>query len=266
MASLAVLTFAETASACHTCQQTPCVAPAYQCVTEMVPYIEYKTVKRVEFETVYETIMVKVPDTTYVERQRCVNKPVWDTNYVQREVSFCKPISETTMVTQQYTVCKPVSTTRQVTEYCMQPSTSLVTVPVTQKTCGHEVVCGCQTVALTTYTPVPVVKDVVVTTMVTECLTKQVPVTTTHFVRETKVETVPIRTCRMVQEIITERVPFTTFHCEPKVVERKIPHKVCETVAVTCYKPVKRMVPVVYAPAPAPVAVPSTQAAASTQS
>ncbi len=122
MASLAVLTFTEAASACHTCQQTPCVAPAYQCVTEMVPYTEYKKVKRVEFETVSETIMVKVADTTYVERQRCVNKPVWDTHYVQREVSFCKPIHETTMVTQQYTVCKPVSTTHQVTEYCMQPN------------------------------------------------------------------------------------------------------------------------------------------------
>ncbi len=104
--------------------------------------------------------------------------------------------------------------------------------------------------------------------MVTEWLTKQVPVTTmTHFVRETKVETVPIRTCRMVQEIITEpRTGHDLSTCEPKVVERKIPHKVCETVAVTCYKPVKRLVPVVYAPAPAPVAAPSTQAAASTQS
>lgn len=272
MAALAVATFEGTASACHTCQKTPCVLapvaqlPAYECVTEMVPYTVYKQRRRLEYETVTETIMVKVPTTTYVERQRCVKKPVWDTHYVQREVSFCRPVHETTMVNQQYTVCKPVSTTQQVTEYCMQPSTSLVTVPVTAKKCGHTVACGCQTVEQTTYTPVPVVKDVVVTQMVPETLTRQVPVTTTHFVRETKVETVPIRTCRIVPEIVTDRIPITTFHCEPKVVTRQIPHPVCETVAETCYRPVKRMVPITYVPAPAPAPAPSTQAPSSQQS
>jgi YTV len=270
MAALAVATFEGTASACHTCQKTPCVLapvalPAYQCVTEMVPYTVYKQRKRIEFETVTETIMVKVPDTTYVERQRCVKKPVWDTQYVQRQVSFCRPVSETTIVDQQYTVCKPVSTTRQVTEYCMQPSTSLVTVPVVAKKCGHVVACGCQTVAQTTYTPVPVVKDVVETHLVSETLTRKVPVSTTHLVRETKVETVPIRTCRIVPEIVTDRIPVTTFHCEPKTITRQIPHPVCETVAETCYRAVKRMVPVVYAPAPAPAPAPSSQAASSQQ-
>ena len=115
-ATLAVLAVAEAASACQTCHQTPCVVapvclPAYQCVTEMVPYTVYKQRKRIEFETVTETIMVKVADTQYIERQRCVNKPVWDTQYVQRDVYFCRPIHETIMVDQQYTVCKPVSQT-----------------------------------------------------------------------------------------------------------------------------------------------------------
>jgi hypothetical protein len=269
MAFLAVLAFAGMASACTTCHQTPCVvAPAYQCVITMVPYTVYKPHVRIEFETVTETIMVKVADTTYVERQRCVNKPVWDTHYVQREVSFCKPVHETTMVTQQYTIYKPVSTTHQVTEYCMKPTSTLVSVPVYEKKCGHVVACGCQTVEQITYTPVPVVKDVVTTQLVPECVTKQIPVTTTHFVPETKIETVPIRTCRLVPEIVTDRIPVVSFHCEPKVVTRQIPHKVCETIAVTCYQPVKTMVPVVCAPAPAPVAAPapSTQAAPTTQS
>jgi hypothetical protein len=273
MAALAVVAFEGTASACHTCQKTPCVlvapvcapAPTYQCVTEMVPYTVYKQHKRIEFQTVTETIMVKVPTTTYVERQRCVNRPVWDTQYVQREVSFCRPVSETNTVTQQYTVCKPVSTTRQVTEYCMQPTTTMVSVPVYAKKCGHTVACGCQTVAQTCYTPVPVVRDVVETHMVAETMTRQVPVMTTHMVRETKVETVPIRTCRIVQEIITDRIPVTSFHCEPKTITRQIPYPVCETVAVTCYRPVKTMVPIIYAPAPAPAPAPSTQAATSQQ-
>ena len=147
----------------------------------------------------------------------------------------------------------------------MQPSTTLVTVPVTQKKCGHTVACGCATVAQTCYTPVPVVRDVVETHMVAETMTRQLPVTTTHMVRETKIETVPIRTCRIVPEIVTDRIPVTTFHCEPKVVTRQIPRPVCETVAETCYKPVKRMVPVIYAPAPAPAPAPSTQAASSQQ-
>jgi hypothetical protein len=275
MAALVVLGFAETASACHTCRKTPCVlapvaAPSYQCVTEMVPYTVYKQRKRIELETISETIMVRVADTTYVERQRVVCKPVWDTTYIQRVVSFCRPVHETTVVNQQYTVCKPVSTTRQVTEYCMQPTTSLVTVPVAQK-CGHcgkvKPACGCQVVAQTTYTPVPVVRDVVETHMVAELMTRQVPVTTTHMVRESKVETIPIRNCRIVREVVTDKIPVTTFHCEPKTVTRQIPHAVCETVAETCYRPVSKMVPILYAPSPAPqlAPAPSVQAATSQQ-
>jgi hypothetical protein len=264
MAGMAVVLLAESASACHSCKQTPCVmvapAPAYQCVTEMVPYTVYKQIKKVAYHEVTETIMTRVPETTYVERQRVVCKPVWDTQYVQRQVTICKPVHQTTMVTQQYTVCKPVSTSHQVVEYCMQPTTTYATVPVTQKCglCGKmKPACGCQVVAQTCYTPIPVTRTVVQTTMVPEVMTKQVPVTTTTLVPETKVETIPIKTCRMVQEVVTEKVPFTTFHCVPKTIVKKIPYKYCETVAVTCYKPVKTMVPIVYAPAPTMQAMPA---------
>lgn len=269
MTVVALSIFAEAASACHTCRKNPCVmvaapvvAPAYQCVTEMVPQTSYRPVKRVEYETVSETIMARVATTTYVERQRLVCKPVYDTQYVQREVISCRPVRETTYVNQQYTVCRPVSTTRQVTEYAMQASTSYVNIAVATPKCGHcgkvKPTCVCQTVAQTTYTPVPVVKDVVVTQMVPETLTRQVPVTTVHMVSETKVVNVPIRSCRMVQEVVTDRIPVTSFHCEAKVVTRRIPHTICETVAVTTYHPVKRMVPIVYAPAPTPVSSPQS--------
>ena len=274
-ALMVVAAFAGSASACHKCKQTPCVMvaaplPAYQCVTEMVPYTVYKPVKHMEFREVTETIMTRVAETTYIERQRMVCKPVWETSSVQRMVSFCKPVSETSMVTQQYTVCKPVHSTRQVTEYVMQPSTTLVTVPVASKCglCGKvKSVCGCQTVAQTCYTPVPVVRNVVVTQMVPELQTRQVPVTTTHFVQETKVETVPVRTCRMVSELVTDKIPVTTFHCVPKTITRRIPYPVCETVAVTCYKAVKHMVPIVYAPVATPQVAPiaTEQAAPSKQ-
>jgi hypothetical protein len=274
MAFTAVVIFAESAAACHSCKQTPCVvaalAPAYQCVTEQVPYTVYKKVRRTEYRPVTETIMTRVADTTYVERQRVVCRPVWDTTYVQRQVIVCKPVSETTMVEQQYIVCKPVSTTRQIIEYCMQPSTMLVTVPIAPKCglCGHpKPTCGCQVVAQTTYTPVPVTRSIVETQYVREAMTRQIPVTTTHFVREAKIENIPIRSCRMVQEVVTEKVPYTTFHCEPKTITRQIPYPVCEIVAVTCYRTVKTMVPVVYAPVATPQAAPvaSQQAAPSKQ-
>ncbi len=232
MASVAVLTFSEAATACHTCHKTPCVlapapAPAYQCVTEMVPYTVYRQRTRTEFRPVTETIMVRVPETTYVERQRTICKPVWDTTYEQRVVNVCRPVTETTVVNQEIAICKPVTTTRQVTEYCMQPTTTLVTVPVAQK-CGHcgkvKPSCTCQVVAQTCYTPVPVVRDVVETQMVREVEVRPIKVFTTHIEREQKVVNVPIRHCRMVQEVVTERIPHTTFHCEPKTITRQVPY------------------------------------------
>ena len=71
----------------------------------------------------------------------------------------------------------------------------------------------------------------------------------------------------MVQEVVTDRIPITRFHCVPKQITRQVPYPVCETVAVTCYRPVTRMVPIVYAaPAPAPTSqaapAPSDQATA----
>lgn len=266
-AAVALILVPGTASACHQCRRTPCVlapapAPAVRCVTEMVPTTTYRTRTRTEYRPVTETILVKKADTTFVERQRVVCKPVFDTTYVQRTVSFCRPVHQTSFVQQSATVCRPVSTTRQVVEYTYQPSTSLVNVPVAAHGCGHcgkpKVACGCVTVARTCYTAVPVVRDVVETRMVAEVQHRQVPVTLTRMVRETRVENVPVRHRRMVQEVVTDRIPVTTFHCEPRQVTRQVPYPVCETVAETCYRPVTRMVPVAYA---APVAYPVPQSA-----
>ena len=268
LAVMAVALTSQTASACHMCKQNPCVMPqpAYQCVTEMVPYTVYKTKWHTEYETCTKTVMVREPVTNYVERQRVVCKPVYDTIEVPRQRVVCKPIHETDYVTQTYTVCKPVQTTQQVTSYCMQPTTQLVTVPTGHK-CGlcHKDPCGCKTVACTTYTRVPVVKDVVCTTMVPETHTRQVPITRTRYVQEVVNDVQKITKCRMVQEVVTQKVPCVTWTCVPKTVTKQIPHRVCEQVAVTCYKPVTRMVPCTYASAPAVEATPSMQAAPSGQ-
>jgi hypothetical protein len=255
-----------TAEACHTCRQTPCVLapamPAYQCVTEMVPYTVTRPHVRTEFQEVTETIMVREVDVTYVERQRQVCRPVVDVTYVPRQVNVCRPVSETTTVTRNVTVCRPETTTRQVTDYYLQPTTQLVTVPVAApRTCGHcgkvAPACGCATVAQTCYTPVPYTRDVQVTRMVPEVQTRQVPVTTTHLVRETVTKDVPVRTCRIVTETVTDRIPICTPRMVPKTVTRRIPYPVCEMVTETCYRPVTRMVPVVPA-ATAAVAAPQT--------
>jgi hypothetical protein len=269
-ASLAVaaglLMAVETASACSTCHRNPCVAvapqPAYQCVTEMVPYTVYKKQWRTEYDTVSKTVMTRIPVTNYVERQRVVCKTVCDTIDVPRQRVVCKPIHETDYVTQNFTVCKPVQTTQQVTEYCMQPSTQYVTVPVGHKCIlHHKPACGeCKTVAQTTYTKVPVVKDVVVTQMVPETQTRQVPVTRTRYVQEVVNEVQKVTQRRQVQEVVTDRVPVVTWTCEPRTVTKQVPRKVCEQVAVTCYKPVKRVVPVTYA-APVEYAAPAQYAA-----
>ena len=275
---LTVLT-SGTASACHRCRQTPCViappAPRVECVTDMVPYTVMKTRTRTDYQPVTETVMTRVPETTFTERQRVVCKPVFDTTTVQKRIVVRKPVFDTEYVTQNVTTCRPVSETHQVTEICMQPSTTYVTVPVTMKvksghcgSCGKsEVICGCETVAQTCYTPVPVVRDVTTTRMVRETSTRQVPVTHCRMVCEEKLIEVPVTHCRMVQEVVTDKVPHTTWHCEPKQVTRMVPVPVCETVPVTCYRPVTRMVtiePPVMAAAQYSAA-PSGQAAASGQ-
>lgn len=271
VAALAVAMTAQTASACQRCGHNPCVMPAYQCVTEMVPYTVMKNCWRTEYETVTKTVMVREPITNYVERQRVVCKPVYDTIEVPCQRVVCKPIHETDYVTQTYMVCKPVQTTQQVTTYCMQPTTQMVTVPVKHGLCGlcHKNPCSCQTVAQTCYTPVPVVKDVVVTTMVPETKTRQVPIYRTRYVQEVVNDVRKITKCRMVQEVVTQKVPCVTWTCVPKTVNCRIPHRVCEQVAVTCYRRVSRMVPCTYetvaAPAPSSQVAPSSQATPSTQ-
>jgi len=271
LAGVLVVLAAQTASACHGCRKTPCVyaaapAPAVQCVTEMVPYTVMKPRMRVDFHPVTETIMVRQPETTFVERQRVVCKPVYDTTYIQRRVVVCKPVFETSVVNQTVTVCRPVSTTRQVTDICMQPVTQLVNVPVRQGHCGRcgkaAPVCGCQNVAQTSFTPVPVVRNVVETHMVRETQTRQVPVTRCTLVREEKIENVPITHCRIEREVVTERVPITRIVCVPKTITRQVPVPVCETVAVTCYRPVTRMVALAPAMGPAPQPYPAPQGVA----
>lgn len=257
-----------TASACQRCHQTPCAygaapacAPAYQCVTEMVPYTVMRNRTRIEFREESVTVMVREADVTWTERPRVICRPVVDTSTVQRVVNVCKPVFETNFVNQNVTVCRPVSTTRQVTEYCMQPTTRYATVPASGQCgrCGHpRSSCGCQTVAQTCYTPVPVVRDVVETHMVPEVQSRSVPVTRCSIVHEQQTVEVPVYHCRMVQETVTERIPHVSFRCVPKTITRQIPYPVCETVPETCYRPVTRVVPCVAA---APQVAPSYQAA-----
>lgn len=261
-----------TASACLRCRQTPCVlpqaacAPAFQTVTEMVPYTVMRAQTRIDFREESRTVMVREPETTWEERQRVVCKPVIETTTVQRVVNVCRPVVETDYVSRNVTVCRPVSTTRQVTEYCMQPSTQYVTVPVAAGgkcgRCGHaRPSCGCQTVARTCYTPVPVVRDVVETRMVREVETRQVPVTRCSIVREQQVIDVPVYHTRLVRETVTERIPHVTIRCVPKTITRQVPFPVCETVAETRYRPVTRVVPVAPASAPTYQAAPTAQSA-----
>lgn len=264
--------FPQAVQACHTCKRVPCVAaaplPAYQCVTEMVPYTVTKPVTRVEMVPVTKTVMVKVPIQQEVQYQRAVCKPVYDTVVVPRTRQICRVVYDTVLVNQQVVQCRPVQTTRQVTEICMQPSTQLITVPVK----GHCGLCGkkpcggtCKTVAQTCYTPVPVTRNIVETTMVQDVINTKVPVRQGRVVWEEKTENVKYTTCRMTTEIVTEKKIVTVgFQCVPQTVTRQVPVKRCDLVTETCYRPVKRMVPIAYA-APAPAVAPSSQAAATPQ-
>ena len=75
----------ETVIACHVCKQTPCVitpapAPAFECVTEMVPFTVTKTKTRVDLVPAYtKTVMKTKLETVYDEQTRNVCKPVFDT-------------------------------------------------------------------------------------------------------------------------------------------------------------------------------------------
>jgi hypothetical protein len=256
----------QVAQACHTCKRVPCVIaapqPAYQCVTDMVPYTVTRPRTRVDFVPVTKTIMVKEPIRQEVQYQRAICKPVFDTVVVPRTRQVCRIEYDTILVNKQVVQCRPVTTTRQVTQICMQPSTQLITVPVK----GHCGLCGknpcggtCKTVAQTCYTPVPVTRDIVETSMVREVINTQVPVKQGRTVWDTVTENVKFTTCRMTTELITEKKLVTVgFQCVPKTITRQVPVKSCEMVTETCYKPVRRMVPIAYAAA-APVVAPSSQ-------
>ena len=69
--ALVALLAGETVFACHNCKQTPCVLappcePAYECVTEMVPFTVMKTKTRVDLVPVCtKTVMEKKIDIEY---------------------------------------------------------------------------------------------------------------------------------------------------------------------------------------------------------
>ena len=255
----------ETVIACHVCKQTPCVltpapAPAFECVTEMVPFTVMKTKTRVDLVPAYtKTVMKTKLETVYDEQTRNVCKPVFDTVFETRCVTVCRPVCETTMECQPFRVCRPVTTTRQVTEYCLRPFTELVTVPVKTKCsrCGHtEGGCTCQTVARTCYKRVPLVREVPETHMVTEVQNQIVPVVHWRMVTEQRIEKVPVTICRMVNEVVRIRVPRLVVECEPTTLIYKRAVLTCEEIPVTVYRPVVKMVPVVQ---PCPQIMPSSQ-------
>jgi hypothetical protein len=271
-ALLTVSLAGETALACHTCKQTPCVmtpppAPAFECVTEMVPFTISKTKTRVDLVPVCtKTIMETKIDTVYDEQVRTVCKPVYDTVFVDRCITVCRPVCETTMVCQPYRVCRPVTTTRQVTEYCLKPYTELVVVPVKTRCgqCGHSGGgCTCRTMARTCYKQVPVVREVTETHIVTEVHSQMVPVVHWRTVAEQRVEKVPVTTCRMVNETVRVRVPRLVFRCVPKTLVYKTAVLTCEEIPVTVYRPVVKMVPVVV---PSSQVMPTSQSVAATPS
>src|SRR4051794_8001315 len=92
----------QTAPACHKGHQTHCVlpppppAPAFQCVTEMVPYTVMENRTRVEFRPVTETVMTRVPETTWINRPREICRTVFDTTTEQRQFVVCRPVYDTT--------------------------------------------------------------------------------------------------------------------------------------------------------------------------
>lgn len=250
--------------ACHTCKQTPCIlaapAPAFECVTEMVPCTVMKTRTRVDLVPVCtRTVTETKIDLVYDEQVRLVCRPVFDTVFLTRCYTVCRPICETTMVCQPYTVCRPVTTTRQVTEYCLRPYTELITVADRDR-CGR---CGpgggsctCKTVARTCYVRVPVVREVTETCMVTEVQNRMVPVVHWRMVPEQRFEKYPVTVVRMVNDTGRVRVPRMVTRRMPKTLVYKTAVVTCEDIPVTVYRPVSKMVPVV---APCPQAVPAPQ-------
>ncbi len=275
MAALVGLALAaDSAWACNLCHRPTCSGvpvcqyvpqPAYQCVTEMVPYTVTQTRMRMELKPENFTVMTQVPETTWIEKTCMVCRPVIETKPVEQRYTICRPVTETTYVDQTYTVCRPVTTTRQVTECCLQPTTQVVAVPAAQPCamgcggCGLGLLCGkkhglhgcggltptgCQYVTQTCYTPVPVTRTICETQMVPETQVRKVPVTTCHYVTEEKVTTVNITCCRIETVPEVRKFPVVTIKCVPETRTRMVPICVPEQVTTTCYRPVTRMVPI----------------------
>jgi hypothetical protein len=255
-AVLAASLAGETAFACQTCKQTPCVlapapapAPAFECVTEMVPCTVMKTKTKVDLVPAYSKTVMKMKfETEYDVQTKLVCKQIFDTVFETRCVTVCRPVCETTLECQRYRACRPVTTTRQVTDYCTKPYTELVTIPVKDKCsrCGHfGGGCTCKTVARTCYKRVPVVREVTETHMVSEVRSQLVPVVHWRLVPEQRIERVPVTVCRMVNDVVTIRVPRLVVKYEPKTLVYKKAVLTCEEIPVTVYRPVVKMVPVV---------------------
>jgi hypothetical protein len=267
-ASLAFSLLGGTVSACHKCKQSPCIIappaePAFECVTEMVPFTVMKSKTRVDLVPVCtKTVMETKIDIEYDEQIRTVCKPVFDTIWETRCSVVCRPVCETTMVCQSYKVCRPVTRTRQVTEYRWKPYTEMVVLPVKAgcRRCGHSGGgCTCQTVARTCYKKVPVVREVSETCTVTEVVNQMVPVVHTRMVAEQRLDRVPVTVCRMVNQVVRLKVPRMVCRSVPKTLVYKTAVLSCEEVPVTVYRPVTRMVPVVLA---CPQASPQAQGGA----
>jgi len=69
----------------------PCVlVPAYKCVTEMVPYTVMKTRMRRRYQSVTETVMARVPETTFPRAATRRLQAGLRHATVQRKVVVCK--------------------------------------------------------------------------------------------------------------------------------------------------------------------------------
>ena len=267
------------ASACLSCQKTPCVVeqprPRYECVTELEPYTVMKSRTRIDYQQVQKTVMSREPIMQTVERQRVVCRKVYDTTYSEQRYLVNRTVTDTSYVDQQVTVCRPVTSTRQVAVTCMQPVSRVVSVPAVakKKGCGLGVLCGkhqgspcsgitntgCVSVVETCYQPTTMMREVIETQMVSEVQTRRVPVHTTRCVTEERVRQVPVRQCRTIQEVVVDRRQVCVgYQCVPKTITKMVPVKTCETVPVTKYKKVKRMVAVCPAPTFSPMIAAAT--------
>ena len=225
LAAVLMAMTAEAAWACPQCRQNPCVMPvmdtkpAVKFVIEPVQYTVLVQRVRVDYREETTTVMKRMPETTYTEVQRVVCRPKVETTMITKQIPIRRPEFDTHFVTETYTTCRPVQTTRRVTEIEMRPTSKLVSVVApTVAACAakRSRPAPARTSALTCVTPVPVVREVVETSMVPEVRTRQVPVTTCRMVQDVQTVEVPVTHVSMVQEVVTDRVPHVTIKCVPE--------------------------------------------------